>query len=185
MGIELNRLQPNDVDISILTGYSSIPIFNQSLSATLQYEIAALATGGSLFHSEDTPPGYLTTKNATQRTQTHYSSRRGFDPKVAAHDFAHRDTVSIGEIASRWTLREPATEYRGKLMLVTGSDDGFACPRSMLSCEELLLRTKEARLPNAEVVELHVPEGVGHALNLHYGANETWARIEQFITRWL
>lgn len=170
--------------MSILTGYSSTNS-SESAASSLDYDIAILSDQMTRFPQSSTPPGYMITTNATQREQAHYSARWGYDAKLAAHDNKYRDTISIGEMASAWTLTQPAAEWKGKALLVAGSDDAFACPNagSVEACEAVLRKTAAARLPGAEVVEVYSPEGVGHNLNLHYGANETWATMEEFILR--
>lgn len=178
------RLHPNDIDIAILTGYSSF--FNNTIGLSIKYDPATIFNA-TRFPAKTTPLGYLTFASGAQREELMYNPRGGYDRAIAQHDADYRDTLTAGELATASFLFEGGRGYRGKVLVVTGSADALFCPTpaSVATCEETLRKTKTEALPDAEVFEIYSPDGVGHDVNLHFGAKATYGKIDEFLSRHL
>jgi len=182
--VTVARLHPSDIDIAILTGYSSF--FNNTVGLSIEFDPATVFNA-TRFPAKNTPLGYLTFASAAQREELMYNPHGGYDRAIARHDADYRDTLTAGELATASFLFEGARGYRGKVLVVTGSADSFFCPAtaSVAACEETLRQTKTDTLPDVEVFEIYSPDGVGHDVNLYYGAKKTFGKIDEFLSRHL
>jgi hypothetical protein len=182
--VAVGRLHPSDIDIAILTGYSSF--FNNTVGLSIEYDPATVFNA-TRFPAKNTPLGYLTFASGAQREELMYNPHGGYDRAIARHDADYRDTLTAGELATASFLFEGGRGYRGKVLVVTGSADSLFCPAtaSVAACEEKLRQTKTDTLPDVEVFEIYSPEGAGHDVNLHYGAKKTFGKIDEFLSRHL
>ncbi|KAK3395138.1 hypothetical protein B0H63DRAFT_533673, partial [Podospora didyma] len=135
LGLMLAEQDPTAVDAYVLTGVSSAQ--NPAPVRDGTWLPAALFDP---IRFQGVPLGYIVLVNQTQRTLAMYAS--GFDPAIAAYDFATQDTISNGEAGALVT--KPATKYTRSLLVVTGDKDIFYCspPMTAAQCEAILVKTR-------------------------------------------
>ncbi|KZS98158.1 hypothetical protein SISNIDRAFT_134000 [Sistotremastrum niveocremeum HHB9708] len=107
-----------------------------------------------------------------------------FDSRVAQAQFEGRGTATLGEIATlSLPASAPATEFSGRVLVVTGMEDAFFCAGN---CAEVvngvtLPNVVAGLFPATSGFSSYVPPNTGHALNYHFSASSTFA----FIQNWL
>ncbi len=108
-------------------------------------------------------------------------------------DWATRGTFALGEAATAALPSQVALEYTNPLLVVTGSHDSFFCSFLSLDIQFLLgapncdtsssgpaASVGPQLYPNARSFGVLYPDA-GHCWHLHYGANETFAQVHQWL----
>lgn len=133
------------------------------------------------------PYGYLTTANKTyDGLMTYYrygtpSAPLYFDYSFSEAVFPHRQTLTTGELYTLVLAIEPALGYGGKVLVLTGQNDGYWCgPAQTADCgsdESSPIATGRYVFPVAESYDYYSPAHTGHELLYHFSANGTYARL--------
>lgn len=133
------------------------------------------------------PADYLTSPNETTRTNSFFGdpSVVDFDPENAHLFFTREDVVSVGQFISTYVGIVQASQYEGRVLVLTGENDQAFCgpgssainPDTM--CGPLLEETGTL-FPNAEYNWYSVPRS-GHALILHSSAPITLGVAHEFL----
>lgn len=131
--------------------------------------------------------GYLTTRPGARQT-SFYSSEA--DPTVVAYDEAHKDLVSQKGLIDFITKRGVASgnnmsnQVKVPILLVTGMKDAIFCYDSAtFDCTNAAAVTaSEAPYYNhAANLQVEMIAGTGHDIALHPTANDSFAKINQWI----
>lgn len=163
----LAQTYPNDVDAVVLTGYPPRPITGaQNATLVPRYAPAALSDPqrfGSLSY------GYLLGNSLSSRTAYGYY-QGGYDPAIAAADYATRGVQPIGEAINLGPRDRP--DFKGKVLVVTGARDQVVCgstPAQLCSSVNEAVMDVNSTFPSSTGFGYFSPE-VGHCLNWHHNA---------------
>ncbi|KAK4170482.1 Alpha/Beta hydrolase protein [Cladorrhinum sp. PSN259] len=134
--------------------------------------------------------GYLTYTTEEAREASFYAGE--YDPAIPKYDFAHKDTVTVGEFAAVGPLLQgPVLGYTKPTMIVTGANDAIFCVKPGVDpreCDKTLEKTGTDFFPDvvrAGKYEYFAPRNTGHDQSLHYAADEVAAKIHQFLDKYL
>lgn len=171
LGALLAQTYPDDVDALVLTGYSPGSSINQSLTLAQQYAPAAISDPvrfGTLSY------GYLLPGSLAARTSAFYYQGH-YDPAIPLNDYSSRGVQAIGEKFDAGPKSQPA--YRGKVLVVTGSNDQVVCgaiARQQCSLISDAVMNVNATFPSSTGFEYYLPQ-TGRNINWHYKALTTFA----------
>lgn len=115
---------PADFDAMVLTGYSNA-LVEAGLGLLLTILEPAQLQNSAKFGSF--PPGYLAFGSQQGKRASYYAQDGSFSAPLEAYDFAHEDTITIGQIYSAFTGLEKANDYKGDVFVLTGQNDAFFC----------------------------------------------------------
>ncbi|KUL82312.1 hypothetical protein ZTR_09725 [Talaromyces verruculosus] len=124
--------------------------------------------------------GYLVTSSFLGRQAAFYGRNGTFDPQISHYDFELQQTVSIGELASFRVA--VAHDYSGPVTIITGEQDAAFCfvpqttdgsgPGGDCGVGPNSPPAKVSALfPAASNFTYSVLPGIGHCINLQYGAS--------------
>jgi pimeloyl-ACP methyl ester carboxylesterase len=184
IGNALNRVWPDDVDATILTGFGGyfITAFPSILAqlVLIPADIEQPERYGTL------DPGYLEATNQNEINYLFYYPG-GYDPDFANYDFSIRGTFALGEAATVLLSGNTATEYTNPILVATGNYDNIFCNQLSLnlltvpSCSDVPLvdilngynyvESAVEWYPNADFEYYIVPDA-GHCWQFHYSASE-------------
>ncbi|KAK0632468.1 hypothetical protein B0T14DRAFT_532939 [Immersiella caudata] len=128
------------------------------------------------------PYGYLTFPEESIRTAIMYGG--AFDPAIAAFDFAHTDSCTIGEVGTNPWILQGSPGHTTPVMTTVGSKDVVFCPDGKAACEAVLAETQNV-FPDSPHYEYYVPDNTAHDLTVHYSAPKTFKKAHEFLDRWL
>ncbi|KAH8805999.1 Alpha/Beta hydrolase protein [Xylogone sp. PMI_703] len=172
-GIAAARVFPNFADAMVLTGWSSsLPLPSPLLSIELQPAQSVEQRFAEL------PLGYLTASNETGSINTFFGGK--FDQSVAEANFKLQDVMTTGEGGSIGEGFQPASEFTGSVLVVTGADDILFCNPASGACANQLADSK-ALVPNATLFDTYAIPETGHDFTLHLSSQATF----KFIQNWL
>lgn len=136
---DLIMTAPDVLDAAIFTGVSapSVMLHQKQGSSRIQFSHATpsgtIIVPGFVPAREalparfgHLPAGYLTTNTIDDRAQF-YGPPGTFDPAVLQFDEAHKDLVTVNEIATSGPSEVAAPEFRGDILTVAGVFDAFFC----------------------------------------------------------
>ncbi|KZV92119.1 alpha/beta-hydrolase [Exidia glandulosa HHB12029] len=126
------------------------------------------------------PPAYLTSLNATTRAAALYGAPGTFDPAALEWDEERKDTIANGELLTfAGAVPVAAPSFTGDVFMINGDQDGVFCSKP--GCANL---ADEAQFyAGARSVEFNVISGVGHCLNLQFGAPKVYAAIQEWLNK--
>jgi hypothetical protein len=112
----------------------------------------------------------------------------GYDPALAAWDYGHRGTFTVGELISLLFADDPAASYTRPVYVVTGQHDFIFCNAlglpNVADCSASgpgYLNQTQALYPSASVYGWYAPPNSGHCWQLHYDALETFYNIHYWL----
>lgn len=172
-GVAAARLNPNFADALVLTGWSSsLPLPSPLLALQMH-------SGAILFDRfKDLPFGYLSASNETGHEDVFYGGF--YDGDLPKHSFELQSVMTCGEGATIGEGLMPAAAYKGRVLVITGSNDILFCHPSNGACDGQLAGST-ALLPNAAVFKTHVIPNTGHNFMLHSSRLNSFRLITQFI----
>ena len=187
-GNALNRIYPNDVNATILTGFSYIlttvipAVFAQA--RPLPADLLQPQRFGNL------SPFYLEFSSIPS-IQELFFYPGGYSYDLFEYDTSKRGTISLGEAATVALTSNIAADYTNPVYVVTGEKDAVFCNFSGLNLSPLLpvsctaggyLTGTKAFYPNVEVFDTYAVPNSGHCWQLHYAAPEAFALIHSWLT---
>jgi pimeloyl-ACP methyl ester carboxylesterase len=172
-GIATARFFPTFADVLVLTGWSAfVPLPDPLL--LLQMHSASL-----LFDRfENLPLGYITGSNKTGHAEIFYGG--DFDPTIPETSFALQDIMTTGEGGSIGEGLQPAGQYLGKVLVVTGGEDVLFCNPTNGPCAEQLINST-VLVPNATEFETRVIPNTGHNFMLHHSSQSTFELVQGWL----
>nr|POE99409.1 hypothetical protein CFP56_52801 [Quercus suber] len=182
---------PDDFDAMILTGYSYdfVPAIIGLLTTML---VPAQVQDPARFPLSEFPPGYLTFNSSQGKLAAYYAEEGSYDPDLAAYDFAHQDTITVGQIVTAFAGLEAAADYTGDVFVLTGQEDAFFC--GPLGTRELgeqdcgqgptsIPAQSASFFPGSKNFQYYVAQNTAHATTLGYTAIEDIANAHRFLSR--
>jgi pimeloyl-ACP methyl ester carboxylesterase len=195
IGNALNRVWPDDVDCTILTGFGGY--FDTAFPAILAQLVLLPADIVQPERYGNLDPGYLEDTNENEVNFLFYYPG-GYDPEFAKYDFSIRGTFALGEAATTALNGNTATEYTKPVLIVTGNYDSIFCNQlgvdllGVPSCSDVPLvnilngyNYVESAIewyPNAEFEYYLVPDA-GHCWQFHYTASEGFYYSHEWMAK--
>jgi pimeloyl-ACP methyl ester carboxylesterase len=190
LGNALNAQYPDDVDATILTGFSSA--FDANVpgilleTALLPADIDNPTSFGTL------SPGYL--EIATQSSdQLLLFYPGGYDPNLFNLDYSLRGTIAAGELGTIIFTKSVATPYTKPVFVMTGEFDTIFCnplglpdpgncqPSGLLGLGSTNYLADTSSLYPAADFDWYVVPGSGHCWNFHFAAPEGFATAHNWM----
>lgn len=176
---------PADFDSMIMTGYSNTllqPVPGLLLAAAIPAQLQDPAKLGSL------PPGYLAF-DSVGKVNSHYAEEGSCSPALAKYDFAHQDTVTVGQIITAFSDLQRADQYKGDVLVLTGANDAFFCgptgtrtlgPQPCGVGADSIPAKSKSFFPNANF-DYYLAPNTSHATTLHYSTPGSFKRAHDFL----
>jgi pimeloyl-ACP methyl ester carboxylesterase len=177
---------PADFDSMIMTGYSNTllqAVPGLLLAAAIPAQLQNPAKFGSL------PPGYLAFDSPVGKVNSYYAEEGSYSPALAEYDFAHQDTVTVGQIITAFSGLQRADQYKGDVLVLTGAEDAFFCgptgtrtlgPQSCGVGADSIPAKSKSFFPNANF-DYYLAPNTSHATTLHYSAPGNLKRAHDFL----
>lgn len=171
---------PSDLSAAILTGFSvdskGQPVFFSGLDLTI-----ARLNSPSRFPALNN--GY-TVSNNINGNQFAFFRAPNFDPAVLAAAEATKQTFTIGELFTNSQFMGKALAFTGPVFIVDGENDLPFCQSNCLMPMNKAQAALTGLYPNAKAGSgVYIGKGVGHGLNLHYGAGDAYKAIFAFLKK--
>ncbi|KZS98120.1 hypothetical protein SISNIDRAFT_448259 [Sistotremastrum niveocremeum HHB9708] len=178
ISVGITAKYPKDFDDVILTGFaigdtSGLFIGVAGFGATIASELIPNLKTSNSYVVPGTPSSY----------QAGFLQYPNYDPAVIAAQFKIRGTATIGEFTTLAAPVVPATNFTGRVLVVTGITDSFFCGGN---CAENVNGTTPPNLvaglyPVTSNFSSYIPLDTGHGINLHFSAPTTYNLIERWI----
>ncbi|KAK9343381.1 catalytic protein [Lipomyces starkeyi] len=169
---------PKDLDAVVLTGFSTSTGGFGVIFADFNL---AIANENQPLRFGDLPNGYLVTGSSISN-QFAFFRYPHFDPKILALDEATKQTLTIGEAFTLTSPIMPAQGFTGPVDVVLGEYDMSFCQANCYVPGDQSLMVQPALYPAASNgSQAYIVRGVGHAINLHFEANNAFVHIQNFI----
>jgi pimeloyl-ACP methyl ester carboxylesterase len=177
---------PADFDSMIMTGYSNTllqAVPGLLLTAAIPAQIQNPARFGSL------PPGYLAFGSPVGKVNSYYAAEGSYSPDLAAYDFAHQDTLTVGQIITAFSGLQRADQYKGDVLVLTGANDAFFCgptgtrtlgPQSCGVGADSIPAKSKSFFPSANF-DYYLAPNTSHATTLHYSTPDSLKRAHDFL----
>lgn len=117
---------PADFDSMILTGYS-YTLVQAVIGLLLTILTPAQLQNPAKF--DDLAPGYLAFGSRKGKRNSYYAADGSFSTPLEEWDFAHQDTITVGQIVTAFSGLERADQFTGDVYVLTGQEDAFFCVR--------------------------------------------------------
>jgi pimeloyl-ACP methyl ester carboxylesterase len=170
---------PNDFDALVLTGFgtdgSGVPAF----LASQNFEIASQ---NQPFHFRGLSNAYVLAGSATS-VQYGFFRAPNYDNAIFDAAVAARSTATLGEFFSLFAVTGPAANYTKPVAVVNGQNDFPFCQNNCsapVDQAQLVFPRLFPALP-VEKQFAYLAPGTGHALNLHYTAQNAFVKIQEFL----
>ena len=186
----MNAQYPNDVDATILTGFSSA--FDTNLPGAIVAANVVPADVENPGEFGTLSPGYV--EIATQANDAllfYYPG--GYDPNLFNLDYLLRGTAGTGELATVAITKSVATSYTGKVLVMTGQYDAIFCnplglpapgncePSGLLGIgSDNYLADTQSLYPAADFTWYQVPDS-GHCWHFHYAGPAGFAYAHNWM----
>lgn len=195
VGNALATSHPQDTDALLLTGWSSTFI---TLIPTVLGTAVVLPASLTLPRFKSLPLGYLTINSQPGFRGLFFASPGTYDPALFDYDFANRGTITAGEAATLAFGVNTASEYTGKVFVVTGERDAIFC--NVLGLNILLggilgtqsecgdaetgyLGRSRSLFPRASAFDAFVVPDAGHCWQLHYTAEKAFGTVHEWLAK--
>lgn len=146
------------------------------------------ATEDPKFKDSGLDADYLTTKPGTRGGSYYYA--QGADKKVIAYDELHKDVVAksafIGYVSQQGAPADTniSNSITVPVLVIAGQQDAVFCSQpNVLDCTDTA-KTKAFEAPyyaHAPKFEAYTIPKTGHDLALHYSADDSFKKIDQWI----
>lgn len=177
---------PTDFDAMILTGYSNT-LVSAALGLLLTLVTPAQLQNPAKFGG--LAPGYLAFGSSEGKRNSYYAEDGSFSAALADFDFAHQDTITVGQIVSAFSGLQRADEYTGDVLALTGSEDAFFCgptgtralgPQSCGTGDDSIPAKSRSFFPKANF-DYYLAPNASHATTLHYSTPDSIKRAHDFL----
>lgn len=169
---------PKDFDAIVLTGFSIDAAGQPNFFSALD---VVIARENQPWRFPTLPNGYIIVQSQVGN-QFAFFRLPNFDNNVLVAATNAKQGLTFGEIFTLGSAVKPAPSFTGPVDVVTGENDQPFCQSNCLSPTNKLLAVQPALYPNAKASSTYVAPGVGHGLNLHYGALQAYQQIFGFIS---
>lgn len=174
----LNSQHPNDVNATILTGYTST-FLTSGASAIIQAGFAPADIAEPSRYA-NLPVGYLSINNQAGFNNLFYNPG-AYDPPVAQYDYVNRGTASVAELLTIFAGVDQANAYTAPVYIMTAAHDnifcnvlGFSIPGlpGLVGCAPNsianLVANTASLYPHASSFGYYILPTAGHCWHLHY-----------------
>lgn len=177
--------EPEVADGVVLTGYARL--FSQQAISTQQF-----ASASSIFPQRfpGLDPGYLTIVSAENMRTSFFSADGTFDPIMPTINWGREDVQATGEVQSLNTLANSSFQtastpqsFRAPIAIVLGENDEPVCNSDCGEGQNNFAVLSIPFFPGSRAAEAIVIQNTGHFLNLHYSAQETFAKVHDWLER--
>ncbi|KAJ2929160.1 hypothetical protein H1R20_g7923, partial [Candolleomyces eurysporus] len=170
----------NLLDATILTGFSTSDRFALPALATFGWEIASLNNPKRFTALQSS---YITSHDISN-IQQNFFRFGNYDPAILKEVEATKWTATLGELLTQGA--PPAPNYTNPVLVVTGDKDyifcGGNCYQTTADGSNLIEGSKSA-FPNVSNFSTIIPAEVGHGVNYHLNAADTYARINDWVAQ--
>jgi pimeloyl-ACP methyl ester carboxylesterase len=187
VGNVFNEKYPDDVNATILTGWSS-----NFVLAGVPIALGLVVLPAQLLNPTefgDLPIGYVEVSSEQGEINAFYYTG-AYDPAMEAVDFASRQTIALGELATFPTATTEATGYTAPIFVVTGDEDAIFCSPAMgllpPSCgtgPANVLEVSGTLYPHASVYDYYILPDAGHCWQLHYAAQNGFSASHDWLAK--
>jgi pimeloyl-ACP methyl ester carboxylesterase len=175
---------PDDIDALLLTGFS-FGVETGLPGVVPPLFVPAAVADPALFEGLDIT--YLAAASRAGVQQLFYYGQ--FDHALAADDFAHRGTFTVGELATITPGLLPVPGYQGPLYVLNGNEDFIFCQVTPLSpllglpgdCDAGFDQTVGSFYSAASTFGFSNTANTGHCLNLHQTAQQSFTAAHEFL----
>lgn len=177
---------PADFDAAILTGYS-YTLVEAALGLLLTLLIPAQLQNLSKFGS--LAPGYLAFGASQGKRNSYYAEDGSFSAPLEEFDFAHQDTITVGQIISAFSGLQRAEDFTGDVLVLTGAEDAFFCgptgtlalgPQACGTGDDSIPAKSRSFFPNANF-SYYLAPNTSHATTLHYSTSDSIRKAHEFL----
>jgi len=178
VGNTLHMQYPEDVDVSILGGFS-----REWLPA-----VPGFVANARLLPAPNLPVGYLqATSRAGVAYLLFYGPGRFYDTNFIKQDYDNRGTVTAGEGVSGSSGIGVAARYKKPVLLINGDRDVLFCGTTALdgrpgNCRNGIMDRTKQLYPNAEYSWELVPDA-GHCWHHQFNASYGFAVSHNWLAR--
>ena len=172
--------EPSLSDGVILTGYSYQQVYGSSFLSNSNLLLASVADS-TRFPPSRYPNGYATWPSQWSNQYSFFAYPE-FDPAVLAQAEATKEPFTIAEFVSFSLLDLDASSFKGPVFYVNAEKDQIMCG---FNCTGLVGPGTDAynAFNGTSDIESVMIAGAGHGLNLHYSAQETYGKINDWVKR--
>jgi pimeloyl-ACP methyl ester carboxylesterase len=169
---------PQDLDALILQGFT---INTSNLHAAIDAFNPSIASMNAPLRFGTLPAGYQVV-NSPIGTQTTFYRYPNFDTSLFRSLDPLKQTFTLGEILTLTDPVAPATLYKGPVQVVNGENDFIFCSSDCKYPSDQGTNVLPALFPGAAAGSAsYVAPGTGHAVNAHFSASTTFAKMLAFI----
>ncbi|KAF7189292.1 hypothetical protein HII31_09445 [Pseudocercospora fuligena] len=168
---------PQDLNATILTGFSLNTTGQNSFLASLNLEIASV---NAPYRFASASPGYLVSSTAVSQ-QIAFFKAPGFDPEILNLVEATKATGTIGEFFSLGGIVAPATEYERPIAVINGVNDLPFCSGDCNYPMDLAKAVLPVLYPASNRTGTYLAPNAGHGLNQHYSAGDAFEFAQKFL----
>ncbi|GAB5594028.1 hypothetical protein Unana1_08928 [Umbelopsis nana] len=169
---------PKDYDVVVLTGFTTSAA---AVGLIIAGWNGAIANQNQPSRFGNLPNGYVVTDTpiSNQLTFLRYPN---FDPALFAKVDASKEPYTVGEIFTLGKHVAPAPSFTGPVNVVNGRNDFIFCQSDCLLPFDQSAAVLSQLYPNrAKGSDSIIVDGVGHAINIHYAANDAFNQIQDFV----
>jgi len=171
---------PTDLDAIVLQGFS---LSSSGLPITFADFTSAIANQNVPARLGALQNGYLVTSNPIANQFAFYTYPN-YDQSIFNSLDAKKEPFSVGDALTLTAPVVPATAYTGSIDVVLGGEDVIFCQGDCLYPVDQAAAVQPVLFPNANSnSDSDIVNGVGHAVNAHYGAQSAFAQMIQFYQR--
>lgn len=129
------------------------------------------------------PNGYLTWSDAGAN-QYNFLYTLGIDPTILTYAEANKQPFTVGEALTLGGAPS-VSPFTGPVHILTGRQDaiycGGDCMATGLANVSSIPAAAETYFPDAKNFSVNVPEGIGHAITVHYNARAAYQEVQDYL----
>jgi pimeloyl-ACP methyl ester carboxylesterase len=185
-----SKTYPSDIDAYVFTGYTD------KIKASLT---TVVTTGGFAPAAVVLPNrfgglavSYVAASSGTGTYKLFFTNNS--DPALRDLNYVTRGTATLGEYVSGFFSEDIARAYTGPVYVLTGENDSIFCSPDALGLgtatghgecgtgPSSIVGQTQSQYPNVVDFEYDIPAGIGHCNILHYGAQEQFKAVHDWLS---
>ncbi|KAL8722509.1 MAG: hypothetical protein Q9225_001025 [Loekoesia sp. 1 TL-2023] len=175
-----NAKYPQDVDAAVLTSFTSNV---QSLPYTVLANNPAIANINSPSRFGNLPNAYLVHDTAIS-VQLPFFRYPYFDQNIFDAVYTAKQTYTLGQQFTLPSIFTPAPAFTGPIDVVVGQHDFPFCFGECNASVDQAAATRTVLYPAAGTgSQSYIVPNVGHFFNAHYGAQQAFTQINNFLRK--